>query len=705
MIKKYTLLLCLSFFFSSFGTLEEGMFPLNELHRVDLEKAGLKLPLNAIYNPNGTSLVQALVRVGGCTGSFVSDEGLIITNHHCAFGAVAAASNPENDYITNGFMAGEKSKEISTTIKARITASYEDVSSKVLNGLESINDLALRSETLAKNIEALVNEEKSKNPELLIEVSEMLQGKSYTLFRYQELKDIRLVYVPQRSIGEFGGESDNWVWPRHTGDFAFMRAYVGKDGKPADYSADNVPYKPKQYLKINPKGVKENDFVFILGYPGRTFRNQPSQFLEYQNTYQMPYISQWYDFQIEQMQDLGKENKALEIAFASRIKQLANTTKNYKGKLQGLERTTVIQDRKKDDEGMKAMVNNDPALKATYGSVFQDIDRIYAEKLSTAQRDLWLSQVFSSSGLLYGAGYTANRQAMYKVVPKEAKKEYLTKEIIEKKAAILRNSGISHPELEKRIIKALLYYGATLPENQRSESVAKFASEKNPRAAIDAFVDKNYSKSLFSDGKKLAALLEKSPEKLMKVKDPFMAIAGDLWANLITYQDAEKKRQDELTVLLPKMIDIRQMYQKSSFLPDANSTLRFTYGYIRGYSPADGEYHNPFTTVKGILQKAQESGDYYLESFIQQLLASADPMSIVCFLYNLDTTGGNSGSPILDAEGYLVGVNFDRAYTATINDFAWNEEYSRSIGVDIRYVLLIVKELGKGDHLLKEMGI
>jgi len=705
MIKKSLIALGLCLSFTTFSSMEEGMFPLNELHRVDLEKAGLKIPLKAIYNPEGTSLVQALVRVGGCTGSFVSNEGLIITNHHCAFGAVAAASDPEHDYITEGFMAGERSKEIPTSIKARITASYDDVSSQVLNGLNAISDPAARSKRLDDNIAQLVKSEQEAHPDLLIEVSEMLQGKSYTLFRYQELKDIRLVYVPQRTVGEFGGESDNWVWPRHTGDFSFMRAYVGKDGEPADYAEDNIPYTPKEFLKINPNGVKENDFVFILGYPGRTYRNQPAQFLEYQNTYQMPYISQWFDFQIEQMEELGREDKSLEIAFASRIKRLANTTKNYKGKMQGLQRTSVIADRQKDDEGMKAMVNNSPSMKAEYGTVFQEIDQIYQEKLGTAQRDLWLGQVFSSSGLMYSAGYIANRQEAYKNIEKENREAFIQKELVERENALKRNGSISHPELEKRILKALLYYGATLPEGQRPASLIEFSKEKDIKGSIDAFVEKNFEKSLFSNTAKYTAMLDKSPAKLMKVKDPFMAIAGDLWSHLIAYQEAEKKRQDALTILLPKMIDLRQMYQKSTFLPDANSTLRFTYGYIRGYSPADAEVHNPFTHVKGILEKASNSGDYYLEQYIQKLLESADPMSIVCFLYNLDTTGGNSGSPIMDAKGQLVGVNFDRAYTATINDFAWNEEYSRSIGVDIRYVLLIVKELGKGDHLLKEMGV
>lgn len=705
MIKKGLLLagLCLSF--SSFSPLEEGMFPLSELHKVDLQKAGLKIPLNAIYNPDGTSLVQALVRVGGCTGSFVSNEGLIITNHHCAFGAVASASDPEHDYITEGFMAGERSKEIKTSIHARITESYEDISARVLEGLEVISDPSQRSMKLSENIALVQKQEEKAHPDLLIEVSEMLQGKSYTLFRYKELKDIRLVYVPPRSVGEFGGESDNWVWPRHTGDFSFMRAYVGKDGQPAEYAEDNIPYTPKKFLKINPNGVKENDFVFILGYPGRTYRNQPAQFLEYQYKYQLPFISQWFDYRIEQMEDLGREDKALAIAFASPIKRLANVTKNYKGKMQGLQRTSIIQDRQRDDEAMQAMVARDPKLKEQYGNLFPDIARIYNEKLATAQRDLWLGQVFSSSGLMFASGYVGSLQEAFKDVKKAEQDSFIRTQLSDKSGEILKNSSISNAELEKRILKKLLEYGAMLPETQRPASLQLFASAKDIKEAISEFVDNNYDKSLFSHTTKFKEMLTDKPGKLLKVKDPFMEIATDLWNHLRAFQQAETKRQDELSILIPKMIDLRQIYQKSTFLPDANSTLRFTYGYIRGYSPADAEVHQPFTHVKGVLQKAATGGDYFLEDYIQELLATADPMSIVCFLYNLDTTGGNSGSPIMDAEGNLVGVNFDRAYTATINDFAWNEEYSRSIGVDIRYVLLIVKQLGKGEHLLKEMGV
>lgn len=703
MIKK---LLGLSAFFILFtsSTTEEGMFPLSEISKIDLKEAGLRIPVNRLYNPDGNSLVQALVRVGGCTGSFVSNEGLIVTNHHCAFGAVAAASNPENDYITKGFFAESKEKEISTSITARITESYEDVSAKILKGLDEIKDNAQRSAKLRSNIDALEKEEQAANPGLLIEISEMLQGKIYTLFRYRELKDIRLVYVPPRSVGEFGGESDNWVWPRHTGDFSFMRAYVAKDGSAASYSEENIPYKPKEFLQINPKGVKENDFVFILGYPGRTYRNQPAQFLTYQKDYLMPFISDWFDYQIETMQELGKESKEKEIHFASRIKRLANTAKNFKGKLQGLNRTDIIANRKADDEAMRQMVANTPQLQNEYGNLFNDIDRVYQAKLKTAQRDLWLNQFFSSSGILYSAGFVGDIANKYDTLSKNLRKDFIQK-VQDAKPRLKRGYTIYDLELEKILITKLLKIGVQLPQEQRPASLNLLASAKNQDKAIEDFVEKIFKKSVFANKAKTLDMYSEKTEKLLTINDPLLQLAGSLWNDLTVAQEEEKARQDELNILLPRMVDLRLMYKKSSFLPDANSTLRFTYGYIRGYSPSDAEVHKPFTSIKGILEKASADGDYFLEDYIQKLLSSEDLSSVVCFLYNLDTTGGNSGSPIMDADGKLVGVNFDRAYTATINDFAWNEEYSRSIGVDIRYVLLILKKLAKADNLLKEMNV
>ncbi|MFN5705931.1 MAG: S46 family peptidase, partial [bacterium] len=250
---------------------EEGMFPLSEIQKVDLKKAGLKIDQKEVYNPNGLSLIDALVNVGGCTGSFLSDAGLIITNHHCAFESVQLASTPENDYLTNGFVAKTMEQEIpAKNLTCKITDSYEDVSDKILSSVKDVNDPVERINAINKKITEIIKEELAKDASIKPEISEMFIGRTYVLFRYKIIKDVRLVYIPQRAIGEFGGESDNWVWPRHTGDFSFLRAYVAKDGSAATYSKENVPYKPKKFLKVNPNGANDGDFVFILGYPGRT---------------------------------------------------------------------------------------------------------------------------------------------------------------------------------------------------------------------------------------------------------------------------------------------------------------------------------------------------------------------------------------------------------------------------------------------------
>jgi len=265
------------------------MLPLNQLKKRYLQSLGLQLSDEQIFSTGDVSLVHSLVRVGGCTGSFVSPEGLIITNHHCAFGAVAAASSVGNDYITDGFLARSRTEEISAKgLTVRITIGFEDVSEQVLAGLSDDLDPVRKAEAIRRNIRRIEDEAKGARPEVLHEISEMFVGRSYVLFHYQTINDIRMVYVPPRSVGEFGGESDNWVWPRHTGDFAFLRAYVGPDGSPASYSPNNKPFVPENYLRVNASGVKEEDFVFILGYPGRTFRHYPASYLEYQRDQLLP---------------------------------------------------------------------------------------------------------------------------------------------------------------------------------------------------------------------------------------------------------------------------------------------------------------------------------------------------------------------------------------------------------------------------------
>ncbi len=685
----------------------EGIFPLSEISKLNLKKEGLKIKTTEVYNPNGVSLVDALVRVGGCTGSFVSNEGLIITNHHCAFSSAAGASTAKNDYITNGFLAKDKSQEIRTPIKCRITASYKDVSIEVLAGTANVNANE-RAAIIKKNIKSITATEQAAHPDLKIEISEMFIGKAYTLFRYQQIKDVRLVYIPQRSVGEFGGESDNWVWPRHNGDFAFFRAYVGADGKPAEYAETNIPFTPKKFLKVNPKGVKENDFVFILGYPGRTYRHRPAKFLDHQNNYILPMVSQWYDYQIEAAKkQVSKGNKDLEIRLSTFIKRRANVTKNFKGKMQGFGRTTIIKDRKTQEAEMQKMIDASPELKKKYGTLFSDIDKLYAEIFATQKRDYYLGQLYNN-GAFFLASFVAYHSNATKNLSAEAKTKYLEKSIPKLKDAFTKEYKITHPQLDKKLLQQLLVYTRGLDAkeqipiiNQTFSATNKVAIETQIKNAVN---EADIVNNMFNSDT-ILKLFNEAPKKLLAINNTLVKIAGETNHLYNSLAKKQTEQNNKLTALTAQLLEVKQLYSKENFIPDANSTLRFTYGHVKGYSPNDAEYHAPFTTIKGIIQKAKTEGDYYLESHIKEILKRASQKSVVCLLYNLDTTGGNSGSPILDAYGNIIGVNFDRATSATINDYAWNEEYSRSIGVDIRYVLLILKDVAKANNLITEMGV
>lgn len=703
MVKKITIVL-LALFTLTAAKLEEGMFPLSELSKLDLKKAGLEIPVSEIYNPNGTSLIDALVRVGGCTGSFVSDQGLIITNHHCAFGSVQAISSVEKDYISDGFYAKNLSDEAKSSIEVRITQAYEDVSYRVLEGTDPILDPIKRSEKIGDNIKKIEKEENIKFPEFDNKISEMFTGKTYTLFRYILIKDVRLVYAPPRSIGEFGGETDNWVWPRHNGDFAFFRAYVGKDGKPAEYSPDNVPYIPKKVLEINQNGLKENDFVFILGYPGRTFRNQPSKYLEYQQQVLLPNTSEWFDFMINTIIEIGKNNKEKAISLSTFQKQLANVTKNYKGKMQGLNRTDVLSSRKEEDIKIETeLISSDLEMKANFGTVIPQINGIYENRIKTGKKDFLLGQLYNQSFVFRLSQFMYEVDTTISKLNKKEKQEYFDSIYPNKLAQFKKNPGIRDLEFESIVLKELLVRIYELDNN----SINKFNSQfkKNYKSEIEQLVNSVHSNKEWGNYASIMEKLEAKPEKSIAKKNTFRKLIEPILIEFNQWKLTEKIYNGQLEVLLPKYTSLRAQLKKSNFIPDANATLRFTYGNVKSYSPDDAVNHYPFTTIKGILEKNTLGGDFYLPSNVKAFLQNADLKSIVCFLYNLDTTGGNSGSPVLDSKGRLVGVNFDRTFTATINDFAWNESYSRSVGVDIRYVLLVLKDFSDADRLLKEMKL
>jgi hypothetical protein len=715
MIKRTFFLFTIFALLCSPGLADEGMYPISAIHKLNLRAKGLKIDPKEIYNPNGVSLIDGVVQLSGCTGSFVSKDGLILTNHHCAFGAVQAASTTEKDYVTNGLLALSKEEEIQARgMTARITESYRDVSKEVLSVVNDKINLAERTKAIDKKIREIVAEIEKKNPGKRAEVSEMFAGKTYVLFMYTNLRDIRLVYVPPRSIGEFGGENDNWVWPRHTGDFSFMRAYVAPDGSPADYSPNNVPYHPKKFLKVNPAGVDEGDFVFILGYPGRTFRHRTSHYLAYEEKYRMPYVADLFEWQIATMEKMGKTDRAVALKHDARIKGLANTMKNYRGKLLGMKRLHLVEGKFEEEKALQQFIESDPKRKELCGTVLEDIGKIYREMSDWARSELVLDYLRSSSVML-GLGFAIYESALELQKPDlERLSSYTERNLANTKRGLSQALRNYYEPTDKAFLKHMLMQAANLLEMQRIPAIDEILKGESAERAIDRFIQTAYAQSKLNDEKIVMDSFGKKPVEVEQLDDPFVQLARALYPTYLKLRETRQRRDGALSKLSALLVDVKQQFQKTSFIPDANSTLRLTFGRIKGYSPADATYYKPITTLTGVIEKSTGEDPYATPEKVIDLYKSKNfgryrnaklndvPVAI---LYNMDTTGGNSGSPVLNARGELVGVNFDRAFEATINDYAWSDSYSRSIAVDIRYVLWVTEKVGEANYLLKEMGI
>jgi hypothetical protein len=700
---------CISF--GSSGA-DEGMFPISELGRLQLNKKGMELTPNDLFNPDQVSLVDGICRVNGCTGSFVSKNGLIITNHHCAFDAIQKASTAANDLLQNGFTAKTLQDEVpASNYTVRITEGYSDVSEKVLSAVTPSMPFLERTQAIDKRRKELEQLAEKENKGLRAEVAEMFAGKTYVLFLYTYIKDVRLVFAPPVSVGAFGGEADNWEWPRHTGDFSFMRAYTAPDGSSAEYSPNNVPYHPKRHVRVAPQGANEEDFVFLLGYPGRTVRQKTLSFLQYEQSVRLPTVVELYAWQIQEMDKAGAEDRSVAIKHASRTKSLANVEKRSRGQLLGLKRTSIIASKEEQEKSLQAFIDADPTRREKYGSLLAEIASVYDDMTSKGALELHFKELKSACRALSFA-FTIYDAAIERSKPDlERETPYMNRNFDQTIQQLKLDIADWHPKTDTTILTGLLNRLSTIPSNSTIPPLSRLLSR---RIARDAQAAALIEGSRLGDSGFVDECLKKSPEELAKTNDPILALMIELYPHYKSLRDLDKERDGKLGKLYGTLMEAKQAFQPSEFVPDANATLRITYGRVRGYSPADAIQKTPVSTLQGVIEKTTGVEPYITPKAVIDRYQAKDfgpfvhpklGQVPVAILYNTDTTGGNSGSPVFNAKGELVGVNFDRTFEATINDFAWNESYSRSIGVDIRYVLWITGIVYDAKHLLDEMEI
>ncbi len=689
---------------------EEGMYPISDIARLNLQSKGLQMAPNDLFNPNGVSLIDGICKVNGCTGSFVSPKGLVITNHHCAYRAIQSASTKDQDYLKNGFQAKSLGEEIPAKgYTIRITESYKDISTEVLSVTKPDMDFTARTKAIAKRRNELEQQAEKDNPGKRAEVAEMFTGKTYVLFIYTYVKDVRLVFAPPSSVGNFGGDIDNWEWPRHTGDFSFMRAYVAPDGSTADYSKDNVPYQPKRFIQVARQGVNEGDFVFLLGYPGRTARHKTASFLRYEENVRLPNVVDLYQWQINTMLADGKDDRAIALKHSNRSKGLANVEKRARGKMKGLKQKQLTAERAAAEAKLQAFIEEDEDRRKKYGTLISDLDKVYADMTAKAPYEFNMANLQSACRTLSFA-FTIYDAAMERQKPDlERETPYMDRNFDQTKSRLMLGLRDLHVPTDKKMLAEMFARLAKVPEAKEVPALAGVLESKAP-----SFIESLYEGTKLNEQAFVESCVSKTPDELKTTDDKFLKFIADLYPTYLELRESGKAREGELSQLYGSLIEAKMEFLKTNFVPDANATLRLTYGNIKGYSPSDAIYKYPITTLKGVIEKTTGEDPFITPDRIQELYKKRDfgnfvhpqlgevPVGI---LYDTDTTGGNSGSPIFNAKGELVGVNFDRAFEATINDFAWNKSYSRSLGVDVRYALWITGEVFGAEHLLKEMGV
>lgn len=728
--KKLSLLLTilsvsLALFFSIFlphqVRADEGMYLLNEIDKTLMEKMkkmGLELSLEEIYNTQGTGLAGAVIKMGA-TASFVSPRGLIITNHHVAFGAVQRISTPEKNYIENGFLAQGLDEEVPAPgYEVSLLLSAQDVTKDVLSAVKKGMTDYERYMAIEKKTKEIIKKAEKKG-DVECEVKAMNYGLKYYLFTYLKLKDIRIVYVPALSIGEYGGDIDNWMWPRHTGDFAFLRAYVGPDGKPADYSKKNVPYKPKSYLKISTKGIKENDFAMVMGFPGRTYRRVSSFAIEADQVFRYPFQIQIAADLIRIFEEFSKKDKKAAVKLISRIKGLNNSLKNNQGMLEGLIKTNLLEKKRAEEKAFLEFLKNNPSLEKKYGSLFSQIKALYQDQKKIREKSALLSLRWIRRGSsMLNSALTINKWSIEKQKKDmEREPEYQERDLprMELRLKVAQRSLV--PEADKKALKYFLKKALALPPSQKIKAVEKIISQ-NPQMpkeqTIDEFLEKLYRETGLASAEKRVKMLHLLRGELLKLNDPFIKFANELEKDRELLNRKRKEFSGVLSRLMPVNLEGTEVWKKSTLYPDANGTMRLNFGKVKGYSPRDAVSYHYLTSLTGVVEKHTGAEPFdvperliavYREKDFEPYVNKNINDVPVNFLTTNDSTGGNSGSPVLNGKGELIGLLFDGNYEAMYSDYYFDTQLTRAINVDICYVLFIAEKVDKAFNVLKELTL
>jgi hypothetical protein len=714
MIKRLFFLIALiGISFSSFA--DEGMWlPLHikRLNQANMEKMGLKLTADEIYSVNNSSLKDAIVSLGGfCTAEVISKEGLLLTNHHCAYGSIQSHSSVENDYLTDGFWAMSKEDEKPNEgLYARFLVRMEDVSARVLKNVNDKMSEDERNGIIGKEIKEIEKEAKGTT-HYDTQVKAFFDGNEYYLFVYETYKDVRLVGAPPSSIGKFGGDTDNWMWPRHTGDFALYRVYMSPDGKPADYSPNNVPLKPKHHLPISLDGVQEGDFSMVMGYPGSTDRYLTSYGIKLALDITNPTRVDIRDKRLKTWKKDMDADKDIKIKYASKYASVSNYWKYFIGQSRGLQNLNVYGKKKKIEADFDRWVKADSKRQELYGNVLADIEKSYTDIEKYNKSYVYLLEAALGTEII---SFSYGFNGLYKAL-----KENTEKAKVDPMIAALKDRAGKHYKnynvaTDKKVFTALLrMFYENAPQDQHPAIFAEV--QKKYKGNFSKWADNVYAKSVFANADKLEAFLNNPTLKVIETDPAFVAAQSfiDNYNNNISpkIKDAYAK----LTVSNRLFVrGLREMNPDKNYYPNANSTMRLTYGQVLSYEPQDGVTYKYYTTLDGKLAKENPDDDEFIvPGKIRELYEAKDygryadknGKLVVGFITNNDITGGNSGSPVINGKGHLIGTAFDGNWEAMSGDIAFETELQRCINVDIRYTLWVIDKFAGAGHLINEMTI